>query len=65
MQLSNVCYRVHGVFLLLPILLFPPIISLLQLISTILSATNSTKLDEFNVKYSEINGAFSKFAVDL
>ena len=60
MQLKNVCYRVHGVFVLLPVLLLPPIISLLQLVATILSALNSTKLDVYDPKYSSIGGTFSK-----
>ena len=53
--LKNCCFRIHTAALLLPLMIFPPILSILQTVSTILLAHNSFLSDSFNHKLNGID----------
>ena len=53
--LKNCCYRIHTAALLLPVMVMPPIISILQAACSILLAQNSFVFGSFNEKRTALD----------
>ena len=53
--LKNCCFRIHTAALLLPLMIFPPILSILQTVCTVMLAQNAFLADSFNHKLNEID----------
>ena len=61
--LQNWCYRIHAFILMIPMLLLPPVHSILILVSTILKTYNGSVVDEYNSKINVIKQPFSKLKI--